>query len=269
MPPLLRTVYGPAAWLTHIALPGPGELETIRWSAGPGAPAAPWIHLMAVTALLFIIGPRLALAAWYSVRLWTRKRSMPLPASLGAYCQAVLGPAGSQPSRGIVSVLPYSYEPSPETQAALRALLSALFGAGVAVDARAPVPFGQEEKCLAGLPAEQDLIADCLTVLMNLASTPEDENHGLILVGLRDWLARSQTTTQLLVLIDEGPYASRMTAAPQRMAERGALWLRFLGDRGLRGVIVDLRPEGRTDELVAATTRRAREALQAPGLAVA
>jgi hypothetical protein len=267
VPPLLRAFYGPAAWITHIALPTAGRLESIRWSAGSGEPAAPWIHLMAVTAILFIIAPRLALAAWYSIRAWSLQRSLSVPANLQAYQRTVLWNAGLPQGRSIVSVIPYGYEPSPDAVAALNALLPALFGEGVAVDARACVRFGEEDEFLAALPARQDVTADCLTVLVNLASTPEDENHGSILVGLRDWLTRSQAKTQLLVLIDEGPYAARMATAAERLSERRVLWRKFLQDRGIRSALVDLRAGHRNDELDAATMLRVREALQAPGLA--
>jgi hypothetical protein len=67
---LISLVLGPASALTGIALPEPAELQTLRWRAdgSGGENAGPWIHLYATTAFLFIIGPRLVLAAWHALR---------------------------------------------------------------------------------------------------------------------------------------------------------------------------------------------------------
>ena len=66
---LLTLVLGPASAISGIGLPAQEQLLSLRWSdARPGENAGPWIHLYAVTAAVFIIIPRLLLAAWHSLR---------------------------------------------------------------------------------------------------------------------------------------------------------------------------------------------------------
>jgi hypothetical protein len=63
---LIRWALGPAALVTGQHLPT--ETEAALLLAPKGAPAAPWIHLYAVSAILFIGAPRLLLAAFASWR---------------------------------------------------------------------------------------------------------------------------------------------------------------------------------------------------------
>ena len=57
---ILGLVFGPASSLTGIALPRTDEaVGALRWTAGGGGgDAAPWIHLVAVTLGLYVVGPR-------------------------------------------------------------------------------------------------------------------------------------------------------------------------------------------------------------------
>jgi hypothetical protein len=76
---LLGTVLGPASTITGIALPEAPAFEALRFSAGPGVNAAPWLHLYAVTVGLVVLLPRLALALgnrWLEAHLAAR---FPLP----------------------------------------------------------------------------------------------------------------------------------------------------------------------------------------------
>jgi Protein of unknown function (DUF2868) len=61
---LLGLIYRPASVITGIALPADGEaVASLHWRNGQGGgPAAPWIHLMAATAILYVVVPRLLLA---------------------------------------------------------------------------------------------------------------------------------------------------------------------------------------------------------------
>jgi hypothetical protein len=107
-------------------------------------------------------------------------------------------------------------------------------------------------------------IADAITLLFSLAATPEEENHGSVIAGVRDWLAHSGHA-QLLVLVDERPYAARMSAQPgyaERLAERRRLWQAFAVARGPSVCFIDLG-EGRT-EADASEVERVRAALWQP-----
>jgi len=118
--------------------------------------------------------------------------------------------------------------------------LAATLGANLKVQMRDPVRYGDEETVAARLAASG---ATWHVILMTLASTPEVENHGAFLTAWRDWLAKNATTSPLLILIDEGPYAARMrgeAAFEQRVQERRKLWREFISGYGLRGSFADL-----------------------------
>jgi hypothetical protein len=78
---------------------------------------------------------------------------------------------------------------------------------------------------------------------MSLAATPEVENHGALLSASRDWLTEHASAAPMLVVIDEGPYAARMSGDAgfeQRLLERCKLWREFVAGYGLRSCILDL-----------------------------
>ena len=74
---VVRLLYGPASLLTGLALPSsPAAIEALHWRGGAGGgPAAQWIHLMAATALIFVIVPRVLLGALPASRCGAHARS--------------------------------------------------------------------------------------------------------------------------------------------------------------------------------------------------
>ena len=241
---LLSVIYGPASLVTGIAIPDAAALEAMRSNGAAGERAAPWIHLLAATVALFVVLPRLALslAATIFITRWSRRA--PLPAALVAYFRVALG---ASIGRGLVSVIPYAYEPSADTRAGLRALLPAALGEGLTLDSRAAVRYGEEDEFMRELDAAGK--ADVVVLLFNLAATPEEENHGDLIAGVRGWLVDGRPRPQLLVLVDEGPYAERMAAdgATRRVAERRDAWQQFVAAHGLTACSVNLAAAGRVE----------------------
>jgi len=252
---LLKFVYGPASHLSGIPIGSVDEIRAVRWTAHEGGgEAAAWIHLIALTAAIYIVIPRLLAASAASIGLWRFSRNPPLPPGLLGYARAlIIGTGGSV--RGVASVIPYAYEPSAESKAGLEALLAVTLGANLQVQVREPVRYGEEE----GLRGSQ---ADWNVILMTLAATPEVENHGALLGGFRDWMSRNATAAPLLVVIDEAAYGARMrgdAGLEQRLADRRKLWREFVAGYALRACIVDLtqmRP-GTTAEASARDAARA------------
>jgi len=71
---------------------------------------------------------------------------------------------------------------------------------------------------------------------MNLAATPETENHGAAIVAARDHARRARPEQRLLVLVDESAYAARFAgrdASPGRLEERRRLWREFVAGYGV------------------------------------
>jgi Protein of unknown function (DUF2868) len=95
---LLVVLYGPASLLSGISIPGADEIAKLRWSApslsGIGEPAI-WVHLIALTAGLYIILPRLILMLVASVRLWRLSRRLVLPPGVVGYVRTLIAAARS------------------------------------------------------------------------------------------------------------------------------------------------------------------------------
>lgn len=233
---LVSIVYGPASALTGVPLPGVAELEAIR---ARGENAARWIHLMAATVTLFVVIPRLVLAAVATAVIARRTRELEPPAMLGAYFRRAFAHTDGF-ARATVVVLPYAYDPLPPAWGALRALLPELLGGELTVEQEAVTPYGEEDALLAQLEVRAGANADLLVLLFSLAATPEEENHGALIRGARDLLARHRPRAELVVMVDEAPYAARVGGAPERLAERRALWQAFARASGAQARMVTL-----------------------------
>jgi hypothetical protein len=232
-------LYAPASWITGLAIPDAAHFEAIRWrdgAGGGGEPAARWLHLIAASALVWVVIPRLLLAIAAGFGAARAARSLALPPQAQARARSTFGALGLAP--GSVRVVPYAYEPDGAARARIGRALERELGQGLSLDQGAAVAYGEEERALAGFSSSEPPAA--AVVVMNLASTPEDENHGRFLEGLRDTLQRARAEVPLLVLVDEGPYLARMGGGA-RVDERRRAWEAFVGARGLRPAFVDLR----------------------------
>src|SRR5215470_3436173 len=118
----------------------------LRWTGvSGGGEAASWIHLIALTAMLYIIVPRLILACMSGFNLWRLSRNPPLPAAFIGYGRAVLAGTAGGAIHESVSVICFAYEPSPAAMAGLQTLLAATLGAIIEVEMRPTVRYGQED----------------------------------------------------------------------------------------------------------------------------
>jgi hypothetical protein len=239
----LAMLYAPASWITGIALPGTAELEAARWRAGAaagGENAARWIHLIAATALIYVIVPRLVLAAAAAARAARLALRAPQPESLTTYFRAAFASVEGAVPRAQAIVLPYARELTPAALAKLVAWVQSNAGGPVDVTAREGVPYGEEDRYLESLAAAGE--ADVVVMPFSLATTPEAENHGAVLAAARDHLAARRPGARLMVVVDEAPYAGRMSAAPERIVERREAWRVFVYAHGLEAHFASLAP---------------------------
>ncbi len=223
---LVSIVYGPASLATGVPIPGVEELEAIR---SRGENAARWIHLMAGSVALFVVLPRALLAALATGVIVRTSRHLAPPANLPAYFRLAFARTDGL-ARATVLIVPYAYDPMPQSAERLRALLPELLGGELVVEQEAATPYGEEDALLAQLEVRGGAGADLLVLLFSLAATPEDENHGALIAGARDLLARHRPRAELVVIVDEAPYAARVAGeggARERLAERRALWEAF------------------------------------------
>jgi hypothetical protein len=247
---VLAFALAPGSWLTGIAVPGAEHLERIRFGAGDGENAAPWIHLYAATAAAVVLVPRalLALAAGFMERRGSGRFALPLEEP---YFARLLRAYSRGATR--VQVVPYSYQvPAPSVQG-LSAAFARAFGAHADVRFAEPVGYGDEDR-LGELPA-----ADLYAGLFNLAATPERENQSAFLEALRARVGRGGA---LAALVDETGFARRFASQPARIDERREAWRSALEGLGIEPVFIDLAdPDLKAAEaaLHAVLDRAARE----------
>ncbi len=235
---ILSLVLGPASALTGIPLPGLEQLEALRWTErSRGENAGPWIHLYATTAFLFIIGPRLLLSLWSAARAHRLRRQFPVPGRDDFYVRRLLRNAAG--SGAEVRIIPYSFHPPDGGRRALQRLLSDVLGDGTRTTIEAPIAYGTEDEWLSRAAFSPD--TDYLVLLFNLSATPEAENHGAFVAGIKRRLAEGGTG--LAALLDESAYRQRLAGqagAEARIETRRAAWEKVLGQHGVRPLSIDL-----------------------------
>jgi hypothetical protein len=235
---LLGLILGPASLLTGIPLPDAVRLEQVRWGPGqPGENAAPWIHLYATTALLFIVLPRLAMALVAQRREMQLRRHFPMPDRSDPYLRRLL--EARQGKGESARILAYSYHVSDSARDALFAWVRRVLGESAEAEQPEFIAYGGEDEVLER--ASSAAQADHLIVVFNMASTPEEENHGVLVRGLLRLAGQGKAARRIAVLVDESPYRGRLAGeagAAERLAQRRAAWGEVL--HGLTWETVDL-----------------------------
>lgn len=256
---LLATVLGPAARLLGANFPDVASVAAIRFPAAASGPtAALWIHLHALTVLLAVVLPRLALAGfarWRESRLAAR-----VPLGLETpYFRRLLAPFLRSGSR--LRVVPYSYQVDEPATAGLREVARSLLGDEAELLLAAAVPYGEETRATTDL-ATADGTVPLTLALFSLAATPEVENHGRFLELLR---AAVGPQHGLGLLLDAGPYRRRLGGeATTRLAERYQTWEAFAAARGLPAACIDLAAVERGAAELAELEQRLASALAGP-----
>ena len=164
-------------------------LGTDEISGGRFTPA--FERALAARASLIVVLPRLALAAiaWLAGR--RLQLAGHLPAQIAAYARIALG-AGQKELPIAVSVTPYAFEPPPGTVETLARLLARTHGRGAQPELRAAIAYGDESSIPTAFDADAHRAASRV-LLMNLAATPETENHGAAIVAAREHEWRRST----------------------------------------------------------------------------
>lgn len=250
----LAFLFAPAQALSGITLPDVAGFEALRSVPGDslaGATAAPWIHLWALTLLLFVVLPRCLLAGWNTLRAQWLARRIVLP--LGEpYFQRL-----TQLQRGDVArvqVLPYANTPTPQAVLGLRALLADAFGERASLQIAPTLAFGAEDDAAAQHPL---LAGTTLAVaLFDLAATPEAENQGRF---VRLLCARVPAGAATIVLVDDSGFVRRFGSDTTRLAQRREAWRRFAEALGSMPVFAALDAPD-----LAATRRALQAAMSAP-----
>jgi hypothetical protein len=227
---LLGTVLGPASAITGIALPDAAGVAALQLGPGAtGAPAAPWIHLYAVTVGLLVVLPRALLMFVGLARAARRARRFPLPLS-EPYYQHVL--RQHRPAPAGVRVWPHATAPSAQATLALRSLCARVWGDAVGLEVLPPVAWGDEDAL--ALPGGD---TDVALALFDMNATPEVEQQGRLLQSLADALPAG---VPVLVVVNESAFLARFAGLPERIDQRRAAWQALAGRFGTTAVFIDL-----------------------------
>ena len=170
-----------------------------------------------------------------------------LPAELRGYADDVLIRGGLARSGGITSVTPYAYEPTEASLAGLERWLESTAQADVRIDRRTTLRYGEEDMAGPAFDFGAYRVADLHIVLMNLAATPEAENHGVVIAAARDSARKARPPATVRIVVDESPYLQRLArdaSLGARLEERRRLWRDFVSGYGLEAEIVDLAKQG-------------------------
>jgi hypothetical protein len=241
---ILGALFAPVTGWSGVQLPATvAEVEQLRWTAqAGGGDAAPWIHLIALSLILYVVLPRLLLAAVAALGVWRLERGTPLPDDLRRYATDVLRGSGIVRSSGVASVTPYAYEPSDASLAGLTRWLQGVAGA-TRVDRRTSLRYGEEDMAGPAFAIGAHRVADLHVVVMSLAATPEAENHGVVIAAARDAAHRARPPATVRIVIDESPYAARFAgdaSLAARVEERRRLWRNFVAGYGLEADLLPL-----------------------------
>jgi hypothetical protein len=222
---LLRVALGPASLVTGIEIPAEPAIAAMRvhpHEAIPATPAsaAPFIHLWAATAGIFIGLPRLLLIA---LALREGKKHQPnWDNALQAYEASCHSLAAGQVS--LIDVLPVYFTPESASAEAIRHCILQMWGGKARVNFLPPIPLGDETEYLdAWTPASHGTV-----LAFSFASTPEQEVQGEVIQLVNAKAAKT------LIVTDALSFESRHGALPeftQRIAQREAGWHRIIGDK--------------------------------------
>ena len=245
---VLSVVYGPAARWSGVALPASTEaVAALRWDgAGGGGDAASWIHLIAITLGLYVVIPRTALAVGGWLAELRSTYFSGIPPSLAGYARRVFGAAGRGLRSAVVVVRAYAYEPPAGTLGALQTMLARHLATPVRLATQPLLRYGEEARSGSPVADAASPLADAHVLLFSLGATPENENHGLVISAVRDQVQRARPARELLIVVDEAPYAARLGADEsyeRRLDERRQLWRRFLAGYGLELTLLPVQED--------------------------
>ncbi|HWH83011.1 MAG TPA: DUF2868 domain-containing protein [Burkholderiaceae bacterium] len=250
---IVATLLAPASMLSGIVLPDAAGFEALRVAHGAPAtaPAAPWIHLFALTLALAVVLPRSALALAAALRAHWLARRIKLPAD-DAYLQRLARAQRRDVAHAVA--LPYASTPDAQAALGLRALLAPVLGDSLQLRIAPTVAHGSEDEApLAGLlGADTTLALACF----DLTATPERENQGRFARRVAQAAPAGAAT---VVLVDEAAFARRFGAASARRSQRREAWHAFAQALGTTPVFADLgAPE------IDAAGRALQQALRQP-----
>ena len=218
-------LFKPASAVSGIPAPTLEEVGAARSGQGD---AAKWIHLFALTVLLFVFVPRLLLAIFS----WRRARRLESDLDVESVDPHYFRRLEkiNQGGNAVALVVPHRIDPKSSLREAVRMRLHDLWGGALVIEFAESVGYGDEEDAQECIPKEHEITY--IVPLMSLASTPEDESQGLLV----DTLKAAAPDAEILVLLDPASFIERLEGLPEkdrRLKEREEAWERMLDGRSV------------------------------------
>lgn len=232
----LGIVLAPAQAISGVSLPDAAQIETLRFSRGPGENAARWIHWYAITTGLVML-PRLTLAAAAIWRARQLERQFPLPMH-ERYFKRLLQRQTRASGRAAqsVAVMPCGHRLAGDLLPGIAAAVDHEFGPGLQLKLFANMVAGVDDMPAEDWPgaALDRLDVQWLLPLFALSATPEREVHGAFIRSAQQRAAALPGHPPCRVMIDESGFRQRLADAdlPRRLADRRAAWQKLLDEIG-------------------------------------
>ncbi len=247
---IYQSVFGPVAWLGApwgVQLPSLTLLEQIRLIGGEPAggelvSAAPFIHLFALAAAVYLIIPRVILGGYTGARLHRfTQGAFPLRTDADPYFTRLQQHTPARDEEGVALVVPHSFSFEGIWRDTLREMIADTLGPRMVVRFAGSIAYGDEESAFTGL--EQDAPASLLILVFPMSATPEAEIQGELLSLAQSQMRQGRLAQRLLVAIDTSRFRERLSADPafpKRLEERTTAWRRLTHAQGLEPLIIDL-----------------------------
>jgi len=183
---VLRWAFAPVLWLSGNTVP---PLE--------GANGAQWIHILALTALIYAVLPRLLLVVFWRLRAARLAKRVTVDVSDAFFRQLL---ARRTTLERYLSLVGYSYRLQEEREEKLLASARVLWGERTRHHQTVKLEWGTE----VDLPELQDGLQHLLWVCFNGAQTPEEEVHTPFAKVLASLRHHTEATIQVTVIVDHG-----------------------------------------------------------------
>lgn len=192
---LTHIFFGIPSFLTGLGIPDAALLE--KPSSGPGAP---WVHLHAAAALIYIAVPRAVLTAITYLR-FIRKF----------------------PGVTHAAILPFQHDLPGTAMDQLETAFRQVAGAHATL--REPIPYGEAAP---GIPKSQ-----CAVLIFALTDTPEPEIHGRLAKQAK---ANAGRRAAVVALVDQSSYPH----GESQQKKQETLWDNVLNKTGIPAIHVNL-----------------------------
>ena len=204
----------------------PQVIESMKFGAGHGQNAAPWLVQLFYIISLIVVVPRILLGLYAYAKARYIENHFPIDLD-SVYYSNILRQWRGQTM--LIQIIPFSYPLTDKVKDGIQKFASELHPE----NSRCIFSEAQHENTkLPEIPAGEQ------TEVIAVTSTPETEVQGRFIAELKQKALDSKAL--LRVVIDTSGFLARFANTPQRIAERKKNWSNFLAPYGVSFAFVNL-----------------------------